>query len=778
MFQIYLQRMLENQKKKEMTSMYNFARTLRAMFFVLFTIFCLHTVSYAQMLSGDTASSSTEQNPITLPKTLTPEVIDKLVSRLSDKEVRDLLLERLHITAQENAANEGQDQSTLDVVISALTGIGEGTMDAVAAIPTIAGGFNQAYTTFMDGRGASGLIMFLAIIALSLALGYAAGRIVDWVMRPLKTRIQASSPNGLWEAVRTLLSRFGLDVVKVAVFAVVSLTASNYLHKSLGDSEFAGRFITVMIVTMMLFAAFGRFLLAPRRPDLRLMTVDDHSAHRFQIQTIWLAFFLAVTPFLLDSLIQYGVPMEQTRIGFWTNLAVHIFGLSVLYFSRSGVRQGASGNDNLMGPLGLKIAYLWPWVAGVLVVFNWMMMEMLYNAGRFDLMQGQTYVTLVLIMFSPVLDTAIRGVIGHLTPPMYGDGAIAERAYLATHRAYLRMGRIVLLGFLLLLLSIMFDIDYSSTNSDNPAEQLIASVFDGTLYFFLGYFVWEAAGVWINQRLAKEQTEAGFDLNSDEPGGGEGGGTGISRLATVLPVIRLVLLSTIAVMTLLLGLSRLGVDTTPLLAGAGIVGLAIGFGAQTLVRDVVSGIFFLIDDAFRVGEYLVIDDTVGTVEKISVRSLQLRHHKGAVHTIPYGEIPKVTNNSRDWTITKLKFTFPFETDPNKIKKIFKKVGAEMLEADYADDIIQTFKSQGVYDVDDVGMVIRGKFMTKPGTQWVIRKDIYSRIYKALEEAGIQFARREVRVQMPGFDSSKELTEDQAKTIGAAATSSLNEPKPA
>jgi len=86
----------------------------------------------------------------------------------------------------------------------------------------------------------------------------------------------------------------------------------------------------------------------------------------------------------------------------------------------------------------------------------------------------------------------------------------------------------------------------------------------------------------------------------------------------------------------LIALGNLGIDITPLLAGAGILGLAIGFGAQRLVADIVSGIFFLIDDAFRTGEYLDIEGTLGSVEKISIRSMQLRHHKGAVHTIPYG----------------------------------------------------------------------------------------------------------------------------------------------
>ena len=251
----------------------------------------------------------------------------------------------------------------------------------------------------------------------------------------------------------------------------------------------------------------------------------------------------------------------------------------------------------------------------------------------------------------------------------------------------------------------------------------------------IGYVVWELVTLWFNRKLAAEMTAAGFDLTADEPGGGEGGGVGGSRLSTVLPLLRFTLQTAIIVMTLLIGLGNIGIDITPLLAGAGIVGIAIGFGAQALVRDVVSGVFFLVDDAFRVGEYLEIEGTVGTVEKISLRSLQLRHHKGPAPTIPYGEIPKVTNNSRDWVIVKLKFTFPFETDANKIKKIFKKIGQDMLETEYASDLLQTFKSQGVYDVDDVGIIIRGKFMAKPGTQWAIRKDVYNRIQQALDEAG-------------------------------------------
>jgi small-conductance mechanosensitive channel len=180
-------------------------------------------------------------------------------------------------------------------------------------------------------------------------------------------------------------------------------------------------------------------------------------------------------------------------------------------------------------------------------------------------------------------------------------------------------------------------------------------------------------------------------------------------------------------------------------------------------------LFFLLDDAFRVGEFINVEETRGTVERISIRSLQLRHHLGSIHTISYGEIPKITNNSRDWTITKLRFTVPFDTDINQIKKIFKKIGQDMLmQPEYADIMLQPFKSQGVYDVDDVGIVVRGKFMSRPGTQYTLRKEIYTRVQKAFAEAGIEFARREVRVNIPGLDSPEQLTPEQQSAIAAAA----------
>ena len=222
----------------------------------------------------------------------------------------------------------------------------------------------------------------------------------------------------------------------------------------------------------------------------------------------------------------------------------------------------------------------------------------------------------------------------------------------------------------------------------------------------------------------------------------------------------------------------MGFNITPLLAGAGVLGLAIGFGAQALVKDIVSGVFFLLDDAFRVGEFIDVGGTLGTVEKISLRSLQLRGARGPVHIVPYGDISKLTNHSRDWVIMKLRFTVPFDTDIEKVRKLFKKIGQELMEnPEHAKNLLAPFKSQGVADVDDVGIVVRGKFTAKPGTQFMIRKEIYTRVQQAFEENGIQFARKEVRVQIPGVQQEDVLTAEEKQSV-AAAVAEAAEAKPA
>lgn len=301
--------------------------------------------------------------------------------------------------------------------------------------------------------------------------------------------------------------------------------------------------------------------------------------------------------------------------------------------------------------------------------------------------------------------------------------------------------------------------------SDSLPDRFLDVIF----VLFLGYIAYNAFRIWIDRKIEDEMSDV-----PEAELGDEGGGTSASRLATLLPLFRSVMLIVIMISIAFIALMELGVNVGPLFAGAGIVGVAIGFGSQSLVRDIFSGAFFLFDDAFRKGEYIDIGGVKGTVEKISVRSFQLRHHLGALHTIPFGEIQVMTNYSRDWVMMKLPLRVTYDTDVDKVRKLIKKLGQDLLEdPEIGPDFIQPLKSQGVIEMQDSAMIIRVKFMTKPGDQWVIRKRVYQEIRELFEREGIKFAHREVTVRLAD-DAPADLTPQQREALTAAAEAALED----
>ncbi|WP_323775891.1 mechanosensitive ion channel family protein [Leisingera sp.] len=294
-------------------------------------------------------------------------------------------------------------------------------------------------------------------------------------------------------------------------------------------------------------------------------------------------------------------------------------------------------------------------------------------------------------------------------------------------------------------------------------------VIDVTVILFIGYIVYHLFRIWIDSKIDEEAGEV-------EPGelGDEGGAGGASRLATLLPLFRGAILAVVLVSIVLIVLLELGINVSPLFAGAGVVGLAVGFGSQTLVRDIFSGAFFLIDDAFRKGEYIDIGDVKGTVEKISVRSFQLRHHLGALHTIPFGEIKVLTNYSRDWVMMKLPMRVTYDTDVEKVRKLIKKLGQKLMDDPViGHTFIQPLKSQGVIEMQDSAMIIRVKFMTKPGDQWIVRKRVYQEIRELFAREGIRFAHREVTVRLAP-DKAEDMTPKQKEAAAGAAQAAIDE----
>jgi small-conductance mechanosensitive channel len=205
----------------------------------------------------------------------------------------------------------------------------------------------------------------------------------------------------------------------------------------------------------------------------------------------------------------------------------------------------------------------------------------------------------------------------------------------------------------------------------------------------------------------------------------------------------------ITILLIMSSLWALGIEITPLLAGAGVVGLALGFGAQALVRDVIAGIFFLAEDAFRIGEYIESGTAIkGTVERITLRTVALRHHNGPLHFVPYGALGTVRNTSRDWVIEKFNIPMPIGIDSEKVRKMIKKVGEEMkADPDIGPMIMESLKGK-LYRVDPGVKIFRCKFRTAPGKQFDVRAQALKRIEASLKAMGIGFADGTQTVLMP------------------------------
>ncbi|WP_310619037.1 mechanosensitive ion channel family protein [Flexibacterium corallicola] len=296
------------------------------------------------------------------------------------------------------------------------------------------------------------------------------------------------------------------------------------------------------------------------------------------------------------------------------------------------------------------------------------------------------------------------------------------------------------------------------------SESVLGNLFEVSMISFFGYMAYQAVALAIDRKMEQEKPE----VEEEEAEHHDMGGQGESRIATLLPILRNFLLISIAVICSMVVLSQLGVNIAPLFAGAGVVGLAVGFGAQTLIRDIFSGAFFLIDDAFRKGEYIDIGDVKGTVERISIRSMQLRHHNGPLNTVPFGEVKFVKNFSRDWAMMKLTFRVTYDTDVERVRKLIKKFGQELLtHPDYGSKFLQPVKSQGVTSMEDSAMIVRVKFMTKPGDQFELRKVVYTGIRDIFTREGIQFAHKEVKVRLSENDETRKLSEEEKQAVAGA-----------
>lgn len=260
----------------------------------------------------------------------------------------------------------------------------------------------------------------------------------------------------------------------------------------------------------------------------------------------------------------------------------------------------------------------------------------------------------------------------------------------------------------------------------NGWDRLTSESRTAGITLFTAYVLWEAFKYGTDSYLRRR----GGDVASTA-----------TRLGTLIPLLRVTVAIVLTVVALLIALENIGVNVTPLLAGASVLGLALSFGSQTLVRDIVSGIFYLTDDAFRVGEFIDSDKAKGTVEGFTLRSVRLRNQSGQLHTVPFGDLGRVTNFSRDWAAVEFNLRFARDTDLDKLRQATTKVGNGIMEdPELKQALLEPLKMDGIADVGDNALVIRFKFVARPGNPASLQDEAVSRMLRTFPELGIAFAK--------------------------------------
>jgi len=228
-------------------------------------------------------------------------------------------------------------------------------------------------------------------------------------------------------------------------------------------------------------------------------------------------------------------------------------------------------------------------------------------------------------------------------------------------------------------------------------------------------------------RLKRKYVEAGEPLSESA-----------KRAETLLRLVRQGARLAVGATLLLIVLKELGVEIGPILAGAGIVGLAVGFGAQNLVRDILSGFFFILENQIRVGDVAVINGTGGLVEEINFRTLVLRDLEGATHIFPHGTVTTLSNKTRDWSGYVFDVGVAYKEDTDRVCDVLRGVFRELRQDPaIGPAIVEDPEIFGVDRFADSAVVIKGRIKTKPIRQWMVGREFLRRTKLAFDREGIE-----------------------------------------
>ncbi|MBB4504055.1 mechanosensitive ion channel family protein [Rhizobium johnstonii] len=604
-------------------------------------------------------------------------------------------------------------------IATSLQDLRQRLLTLVDAVPTLPGQIQSAIRVFQTDDRIEPLGLILAVI-LFVAGGFVAQRLAWWSGRGLLHFVLNAPADTVRQRIKLHAARLSMGLLALVGYLIGSLGAFILFPWPAVFRDIALILLSAALMVR-LGVLVGRIVIAPgaRLPHMRLLTLVTSLAW------FWYYWLLAIVAVLaagwatieVIGTIRASPILVDLFTAAW--LGVVSIALIVMIWLRHFRSDGPPVSRLVCVGFSASIIVSWLlWVSGLHGAF-W---------------------TVIVITLLPLTVSVARDIIRRIVQSGEGQ-AVEDPAIVGWSVVIMQTLRNGLIVVAALLIARSWNVNLSDlAAAETVTTRLIRAGIRIVIVLLVTDVIWKLASTLIDSQMAvaSRSAQAGHQDGPDA--------RRRQRLNTLLPILRNVLFLAIGAVGFLMILDAVGIQIGPLLAGAGVVGIAVGFGAQTLVKDMISGVFYLFDDAFRIGEYIQAAKYKGTVEGFSLRSIRLRHHRGPVTIVPFGELGAVQNLSRDWVIDIITLTLNYDSDLEEVRKTIKRIGVELLEdAELGPNIIEPLKMQGIEQMADYGVQIRLKFMTKPGEQFGVRRKALAMLKKTFAEKGIQFATPTVHV---------------------------------
>ncbi|MGF6199736.1 small-conductance mechanosensitive channel [Pseudomonas laurylsulfatiphila] len=366
------------------------------------------------------------------------------------------------------------------------------------------------------------------------------------------------------------------------------------------------------------------------------------------------------------------------------------------------------------------------WYVPALVLVAISLFATFISAGDTSTALRQSLICTVLLVLCMVINGLVRR---HALKPQRGIRRYAVYSERLKNFFYTILHLLVWLAFIELGLRVWGMSLIRFTEGDGHEVSVKLFSLAGTLLF--AWLIWILSDTAVHHALTRSRK-----------------GLANARAQTMMPLIRNVLFVAIFIVALIVALANMGMNVTPLLAGAGVIGLAIGFGAQSLVADLITGLFIIIEDSLAIDDYVDVGGHLGTVEGLTIRTVRLRDIDGIVHTIPFSEIKSIKNYSREFGYAIFRVAVPANMDIDNAIKLMREVGQKMrTDPLQRRNIWSPLEFQGVESFESGNAILRARFKTAPIKQWEVSRAFNLSLKRHMDEAGLDLATPRMSIQV-------------------------------